>query len=306
MESLSRWFDRFFFGPEAPGENPAPGGGGPVCTVIGSGGKTSLIWLLAESQRRRKVLVSPTTKMYPPPPEQRRWDRCFFGAPPFPPDKAQGAGGAGAFLPPEGETIPGGICLAGILNRETGKLEALPPDLLAQALSRYDLTLLEGDGSRGLPLKGWADHEPVVPPDTTVTVGIIPITPLGRQASPDLVLRLPQFTRLTGAREGQPISPAHLAAAITGKGGTAGGTPDRRGLFYAARGKKLLFINQAEGPARREQARELAARLPREFRAGLAGIIAGSVQEDRVEVLQPLPADLRKKDGKDEKTLLLS
>jgi probable selenium-dependent hydroxylase accessory protein YqeC len=261
VESLSRWFEQFFFAPE----DSARGSGGQVCTVIGSGGKTSLIWLLAESQRRRKVLVSPATKMYPPPPELHRCDRCFFGGEyPFPADG--------------GEYPGGGICLAGILNKETGKLEALSPEILSRIVPRYDLALLEGDGARGLPLKGWADHEPLVPPATTVTIGVIPATPLGEKASEDIIFRLPQFVRLSGAREGQTITPLHLAAVITGN---AGG----RGLFSAARGKKLLFINQVEGPARQEQARETASLLPAEFRSGLAAIIAGSVKQNQAEVL---------------------
>jgi probable selenium-dependent hydroxylase accessory protein YqeC len=274
VERLSRWFEHFLFPPA----EPHPEGGGPICTVIGSGGKTSLIWRLAESQRRRKVLVSPTAKMYPPPPEQRRYDRYF-------------SGGEGASFSPDGRESPGGtppagITLAGILNEETGKLEALPPALLEQIVSGYELALLEGDGSQGLPLKGWADHEPVVPSCATLTVGVIPITPLGKKVSGDTVFRLPQFIRLSGAKEGEALTPAHLAAVITGNAG-------ERGLFSAAQGRKLLFINQADGPARRKQAREVMARLPKAFLAGLAGIIAGSVTEDRIEVLFPPPSSLR-------------
>jgi probable selenium-dependent hydroxylase accessory protein YqeC len=260
VESLSRWFDRFFFPPP----RPAQPSGGLVCTVIGSGGKTSLIWLLAQSQRRRKVLVSPTTKMYPPSPELRHCDRYFPGgkipAPPRP-----------------------GVTLAGVLNKETGKLE--PPGELEALVSRYDLTLLEGDGSGGLPLKGWADHEPVVPPYTAVTVGVIPVTPLGEKASAGIIFRLPRFTRLSGAHEGDTLTPAHLAGVITGNTGMPGG--GGRGLFSAARGKKLLFFNQVEDEARLDQARATATLLPEDFTAGLAGIIAGSVERDRAEVLYP-------------------
>jgi probable selenium-dependent hydroxylase accessory protein YqeC len=196
--------------------------------------------------------------MFPPPPEY--YDHYFPGGPGF-------------AVPPGG-----GISLAGPLNPETGKLEALPPGLLAAMVPGYDLALLEGDGSRGLPLKGWAGHEPVVPPYTTLSVGVIPISPLGEKVSEALVFRLPQFTRLTGAGEGDRVSAAHLAALITGNGGG-------RGLFYAARGKKLLFINQVEGAARREEARNLAASLPAGFLAGLEGLIAGSVEGDCLEVL---------------------
>jgi probable selenium-dependent hydroxylase accessory protein YqeC len=181
--------------------------------------------------------------------------------------------GVGFAVPPGG-----GISLAGSVNPGTGKLEALPPGLLAAMVPGYDLVLLEGDGSRGLPLKGWAEHEPVVPPYTTLSVGVIPISPLGEKVSEATVFRLPQFTRLTGAGEGDTIRAAHLAALITGNG-------RGRGLFYAARGEKLLFINQVEGGPRREAARNLAASLPAGFLAGLGGIIAGSVEGDCLEVL---------------------
>jgi probable selenium-dependent hydroxylase accessory protein YqeC len=260
MERLSRWFEDQFLLPEH-----AAGGAAPVVTVIGSGGKTSLIWLLAQSQRRRRVLVSPTAKMYPGGARQYDHD-CFTGE--------AAAGG-----PLEG------ISLAGSLNRETGKLEALPAEVLEAMIAGYDLVLLEGDGSRGLPLKGWAPHEPVVPPYTTVSIGVIPIKALGKKVSPEIVFRLPQFTALCGAEEGDTLKAAHLAAVITagadGKTGTGG-----RGLFAAARGKKVLFINQAENEEQREQARELAALLPQGFTAGLGGIICGSVELDQVEILR--------------------
>jgi probable selenium-dependent hydroxylase accessory protein YqeC len=205
--------------------------------------------------------------MYPPPPELRWYDRYF-------------PGGENALPPPEtGENPVRGITLAGVINKKTGKLEALPQKTLEAAVSGYDLALLEGDGSRNLPLKGWADHEPVVPPCTAVTIGVIPVTPVGETVSRDIIFRLPRFLRLSGAQEGSPVTPGHLAAVITGKTG-------ERGLFSAALGRKLLVINQVEDEARREQAREIVARLPEAFLAGLEGIVAGSVRQDRAEVLR--------------------
>jgi probable selenium-dependent hydroxylase accessory protein YqeC len=214
--------------------------------------------------------------MRPPPPEARWYDYYFSG-----PDAA-------AFSSRSGEGPGAGISLAGVLNEGTGKLEALPLEVLEKMAPAYDLVLLEGDGSRGLPLKGWADHEPVVPPYTSVSIGIISIAPLGKKLSERMVFRLSRFTRLSGAKEGETLSPAHLAAVIAGPAGTPGGENGKnveRSLFSAARGKKLLFINQVEGEVRLKQARHLVSCLPGDFRAGLAGIIAGSVEQNRVEIL---------------------
>jgi probable selenium-dependent hydroxylase accessory protein YqeC len=238
MEALSAWFERLLF-PRDAASPPRP-----ALTVIGSGGKTSLIWLLARKLARpgRRVLVAPSTKMYPP-----------------------------------GEAIPG-VETAGRLNRATGKLEVLPPEELERTASSYDLVLIEGDGSRGLPLKGWAPGEPVVPAFTAFTVGVIPLRPLGEKVSEGIIHRLPAFCRLSGAGEGEILGAEHLVRVITGR-------RDAPGLFAAARGKKILIFNQIEDDAALLKAGEMTALLPGTFRSGLFAVLAGSVKLDRVQVL---------------------
>ncbi|MDR1230273.1 MAG: putative selenium-dependent hydroxylase accessory protein YqeC [Spirochaetaceae bacterium] len=240
-----------------------------VITVIGSGGKTSLLWFLArcfagnDNDRERRVLVTTTTKM---------------GAPDC------GSGLFDHFTDGSGlETPQPGVTFAGSHEDGSRKTAALPPSMLASLIRRFDVTLIEGDGSRTLPLKGWADYEPVVAPDTTVTVGIIPLWPVGMPVSAALVHRLPLFTALTGAREGDILTAAHLAAAITGiRGGTG-----RRGLFAEARGKRVLFFNQAETGDALRLAEEVAAHVLAETAPAtrLDTIIAGSVKQNEVSVL---------------------
>jgi probable selenium-dependent hydroxylase accessory protein YqeC len=195
-----------------------------------------------------------------PPPEEGRYDRL--------------AAGPAALSPGPG------ITLAGTPAGTGSKLEALPPDVLAAAVREYDLVLIEGDGSRGLPLKAWAAHEPVVPPFTTATAGIMPLWPLGLPASDRIIHRLPLFTALGGAAEGEPLRPEHLARVITGTGGAG------RGLFTEARGARILFFNQIDDGDLR-QAEGLAALLPPESPPALRWIIAGSVLRNRVSVIAP-------------------
>jgi probable selenium-dependent hydroxylase accessory protein YqeC len=240
MESLSAWFDRELFGDR--------GGAGPAAvTVIGSGGKTSLIWRLARyfASKLRGVLVTTTTKMFPP---------------------------------TAAELLPG-IAVAGRLNQQTGKLEAPPVGELTERIAAYDVTLIEGDGSRGLPLKGWTEYEPVVPPFTTVTVGILPLWPLGKPVSEELIHRLPLFRALTGADTGDTLKLEHLVKVIAG---------EKKSLFTAACGRKILFFNQTEDEASISQAEKLTALLSDDFRMRHT-IIAGSVRQDRVRVCGALP-----------------
>jgi probable selenium-dependent hydroxylase accessory protein YqeC len=189
---------------------------GSVIAVVGCGGKTSLIELLADRLRDKKTLVSTTTKMLPPQTPGvmlcETIQQCT-------------------------EHIPrtGIQCLA-LLNAATGKLEALPDTILAGLVPRYDVTLLEADGSRGLPCKGWRAYEPVVPLYCTHTVGVVILNALGRAATETVVHRLPEFLSLTGLQEEQPITAQALEAMICAPGG----------MFKGSAGKRYLLINQVE------------------------------------------------------------
>ena len=210
--------------------------------MIGSGGKTTLIWHLAASFAApggRKILVAPTTKMFPPAKNVQ------------------------------------GVSLAGSLNEASGKLESLPLSALEKIISGYDLVLLEGDGAKELPLKAWTSYEPVVPPFTTLTIGVLPLWPLGKPVSENLVHRLPLFLELTGAVLEEPLKPEHFVTLITG-------SKTRPGLFAKAQGKTLLFFNGLEDAKAAEQAFGITSRLPEQFRDGLSGIIVGSAGDDRI------------------------
>jgi probable selenium-dependent hydroxylase accessory protein YqeC len=178
---------------------------------------------------------------------------------------------------PPKETIPG-VETAGTLNRETGKLESLAPEELERTAASYDLVLIEGDGSRGLPLKAWAPGEPVVPAFSSFTAGLIPLWPLGEGVSGGIIHRLPLFCRLAGAGEGETLTTGHLVRVIAG-------SVDAPGLFAAAQGKKLLLFTQIEDRGGVRKAGEIKALLPDSFRSGLSAVLGISARLDRGIVL---------------------
>jgi probable selenium-dependent hydroxylase accessory protein YqeC len=176
------------------------------------------------------------------------------------------------------DPVPRGITVAGELNSESGKLESLPLHILEKQAPRYDLVLMEGDGSRGLPLKGWADYEPVVPSFTLFTIAIMPLWPLGSPVSEKIIHRLPLFCAISGAAPDETITLGHLAAVIM----------SRKGLFARAQGKRVLFFNQVETGRDMEKARELYGLIRGSFRGK---VIAGSVSKNFAEVLSRGNAD---------------
>ncbi len=217
--------------------------------LVGSGGKTSLLFYLAAQYTGDSVLVSTTTKIGQPQPGQvTRFleGEAVLAAPPLP-----------------------GVTLAGCSQGR--KISSLAPEVLRQAAARYGEVFLESDGSRQLPLKGWAEHEPVVPAWVSHTVGILPVWPLGRPASEELVHRFPQFCTLTGVQPRQVLQPVHLARAIAGQWG--------KGLFTTAAGRNILFFSQVESPEALRLAQEVLALVPQECRQSLARVVAGSVRQ---------------------------
>ena len=193
-----------------------PGKGTNILAFVGCGGKTTFINSLAHEYKHLKVLVTPTTKIMPMNEEgvllRKTLQECVNHIP-----------------------VTGIQCL-GILNRTTGKLEALPGELLEEIHMQYDLILLEADGSRGLPCKGWLPGEPVIPKFVTHSVGIVTMSAIGMPADEEHVLRLPEFLALTGLDAGNAITPEALLTMVCAPGG----------MFKNSIGKMHLFINRAE------------------------------------------------------------
>jgi probable selenium-dependent hydroxylase accessory protein YqeC len=244
-----------------------------VITVIGSGGKTSLLWFLARcfacgdgqaGGNGRRVLVTTTTKMGAPDVTAGLFDHFI--------NFSNGTGNPPPVIKP-------GITLAGCHEAGSTKMTAVPFEILSCLTRNADVTLIEGDGSKMLPLKGWADYEPVVVPETAVTVGIMPLWALGMPVTEAIVHRLDLFCALSGAQKGDSLTESHVAAAISGEGA-------RRGLFAEARGKRVLFFNQAENDTALRAAREVAGLLPRPFKTSLDAVIAGSIKQNRITVFK--------------------
>ena len=114
-----------------------------LITVVGAGGKTTLIYLLARelTDAGYKVAVTTTTHM-----------------------QAEGRYG----FRPLG--IP---C-------EDGKIKGISEEFPGELLKEYDIVLVEGDGSRQLPMKFPADHEPVIPAKTDMVIGVAGAGAIGR------------------------------------------------------------------------------------------------------------------------------
>ena len=213
-------------------------GRGSVVSVVGSGGKTTLIDGMARWLGQRcRVCVGASTKMH------------------FP------TNGARVILEKDLQevhpvmTAPG-IIYAGdeavtadavhiqsqddkVYSKPQGdeihtKLHGFSEAVMRWARRYTDVILIEADGAHTRPLKGWAEYEPVIPKETTMTIGVVPVYLVGKKLTEEVVHRFPYFTAITGARPGDILEISHMVSLIS--------HPD--GLFGKAVGEKVLFFSQ--------------------------------------------------------------
>lgn len=166
------------------------GAGRGVTSVIGSGGKTSLLAALARELSGTVVLTT-TTHILP-----------FVGVPLVTSANADDVRAALA-----GSRV---ICV-GSQAEKNGKL--VTPKLGIDALaSLADYVLVEADGSRRLPLKAHALWEPVIPACSVRTVLVLGASGLGCPVR-EKVHRPELFCELAGCAPDDPATPELVARA---------------------------------------------------------------------------------------------
>ena len=80
-----------------------------------------------------------------------------------------------------------------------------------------DYVLVEADGSRRLPLKAHAPHEPVIPPEAKRVLCVVGARGFGRPIR-EAVHRPEVFCALTGSKPGDTASPENVMQALAAEG----------------------------------------------------------------------------------------
>ncbi len=186
----------------------------PVVTFVGAGGKTTALTRLAQewAHRGRRVVVTTTTRLFRA--QAQAFPARLAVSPEVPPRS----------LPWETLTRlleEHRICF--VLSEESGeKIAGVPPEwvdaLAARAPDRgIDAILVEGDGSRGRPVKAPAPHEPVVPTSTTVLVPVLGLDGVGRRLAEPFVHRPERLRALLGLPPGPDGAPPRLTPAAAAR-----------------------------------------------------------------------------------------
>jgi len=232
---------------------------GEIVAIVGGGGKSSLMFALAEQLPGRGVMTT-TTRIFAA--------QMSLAAEVCTLDDANWRArldGAAASLLVVGH-VEG--------ERAMGVPAELPAELLAHPC--VDWVIVEADGSRMRPVKAPASHEPVVPIGTTLLVPVVGIDALAKPIV-EVAHRPERVCAITGIAETDCLTPAALAKLLTSPEGGLKDAPSA--------GRAAILINKVESAAELALARETAdamLRAPSVERVVIGALRGGAASGWRV------------------------
>lgn len=208
---------------------------GHVVSLIGGGGKTTLMYHLAEVSQGRglRTAVMTTTKMGRPGPYCRSMAAC------------RACWSAGEYA----------VCGERLNER---KLVAPAPEFLAQLLAQADALFIEADGARRLPCKAPDAHEPVILPETDTVIAVMGLDALGQPVG-EICLRAQHVQALLDCGPEHRLTGADMVRLLLSEQGSRKGVAQRDFFVVLNKcddaqrldeGRKILELLRAQGQMR--------------------------------------------------------
>ena len=164
-----------------------------VVSFYGAGGKTTLLRNLAAEMvsSGHKVLLTTTTKIYP----YADFSHIYAA------DTKKAVSALKEHFKQHNLAVLGQRVLT------DGKIEGIETDFAAELLDKLNVTILvEADGARGMPIKGYTEYEPLIPSCSDLIVPVIGADALMTTLTSANVHRLPQLLEAIGEEEGGAIT----------------------------------------------------------------------------------------------------
>ena len=142
-------------------------------------------------------------------------------------------------------------------NIKDDKTEPVSQEIAEQlhefCASRSIPLLIEADGSRQKPLKGWAEHEPPIPDFVKHVVTVAGLSGLGKPLTEEYVHRPELFAEISGVKAGESIDSNSLVCALLH------GKSSLKNIPNSAR--RTVLLNQADTHELQANARAMTREL---------------------------------------------
>jgi len=234
-----------------------------VISLVGAGGKTTLMFALAQelSLHKEVVITTTTTKIFPP----SSLDTPYLLI-------SQEEREIVNFILKKGGEL-NHITIASRVLADSGKLQGIDPLLISKllTLNAVNCIIVEADGASKKPLKAPSpEYEPVFPSCTALVIPMVGIDALGSELSDKNVFRSEIVSRLTGIPLGGTISADAIVNLMLHPSGMTRGSP--------AHARIIPFINKIDLNADRSIARDIGYKILKANHPRIDRVVLGQAQ----------------------------
>lgn len=243
---------------------------GDLISLIGSGGKTTLMYKLAREATRMgmKVISTTTTHMFVPTPgqterfillhqiqgrmEEEKHERIKTSSPPSYP------------LTPLFDYLKAQLHQYSHITLaqdyvEDRKVRGLPPGLVCEIYTQNlaDLILVEADGARQKLFKAPKDYEPVIPSCSSGCILVVNLAVMGKPLDESYVHRIQLVSEITGLTPGETLTPQAICEVIN--------SPKTYRNKIPPSARRILFLNGIQTLKNQSWVEEVKANVDPEF-----------------------------------------
>jgi probable selenium-dependent hydroxylase accessory protein YqeC len=243
-----------------------------VISLVGAGGKTTLMFRLAKELvlRGKRVVTTTTTKILEPTVEETNF----------------------LFIDPDEEKIKDFVrhrldryphATLACERIGSGKLKGISSNLVEElwSLQEIDTIIIEADGAAGRPVKAPREGEPVIPSNTTLVVAILGVDGMERELNEENVFQPERVSKMTGIPMGEKMRGEAMALLVTHPEGLVKGTPSSS--------RVVVLLNKVDIPSGVEKGRYIAERVFKKRHPQIERIVLGQLKKEPpvVEVIFP-------------------
>lgn len=234
-----------------------------VISIVGAGGKTTLMFRLAKELllHGKHVVTTTTTKIFEPASVDTP---CLF----VDLDEAKLKQFVGDHLDEYRHVTIASERLG------SGKLQGVSPDLAVDLWKTHliDYLVIEADGAARRPVKAPREKEPVIASNTTLVIAILGMDGLGMPLNEENVFQPERLSRMTRIPLGKRITEEGMAIVMTHAEGIFKGAPSLS--------RVVAFLNKVDIPKGVEKARGVARRILEKKHPQIERVVLGQLSVD--------------------------
>jgi probable selenium-dependent hydroxylase accessory protein YqeC len=239
--------------------------------LIGGGGKTSLMYALADSLVRegQMVISSTSTKIISPQEDQ---SKALVVS-----EHIEHVCAVASYLLPQLRHITVAHSFESGLALPDAKLCGFLPDAFAKLTAFTDYVLVEADGSAGRSLKAHAAHEPLVSPDADLVIAVIGADCVGLPLDGKHIHRAELFASVLGLPLGHIITACDVANIFFHSSGYLAKISDNTSVS--------VFISKVRSELTRQAAIAIANALRQiDIRSKIKEIVLGDIPPNQTHL----------------------